>query len=253
MIELKNVSFSYKHKPCIRNVNLSFNTGAITAVIGPNGSGKSTLLKLCSRLLRCSGGEVLLEGINIFDIKPKAFAKRAAILLQANHPPNIPAYDYVMSGRYPHKSLTDYISKEDINIVENAMEMTGCHVFAQRPVNKLSGGERQKVFIAMALAQNTDIIFLDEPTTFFDINVSFDIMNLIQKLNEKLGKTIILVVHDLNLALHYSDYAVIINNGEIVIHEKTASIAENNYISNVFGVEMKKIIDAGNEFFLFKK
>ena len=245
------MTFSYKNKSCINDVDISFKEHKITTIVGPNGCGKSTLLKLASRLLRSNDGSVLLDGKNIFDIKSKDFAKRVAILLQSNRPPSMQVYDYVMSGRYPYTPFSGRASAEDIDIVERVMKMTNCHKFADRPINKLSGGERQRVFMAMALAQDTDVIFMDEPTTFLDINVSFEFMELITTLNKTLNKTIVLVLHDLNLALNYSDYVVVMNEGKIVAHDKADDIAKKDYISKVFDVKMKKATVDGDEFYLF--
>ena len=256
MIRLKDVCFSYAGKSpekyFIDSINTTFEKGKITTIIGPNGSGKSTLLKLSARLLNIQKGKILINDKNLKDIKAKDFAKKAAVLSQNNFPPHITAYNYVMAGRYPYGSIFRGATKQDKDIVMKSMEMTGCKSYADKEINKLSGGEKQRVFIAMALAQDTEIIFLDEPITFLDINISYEIMDLIKRLNSEFSKTIILVLHDLNLAFRYSHNIILMQSGGIVSQGEAETIARGNDVNRVFGIKTKCFID-GNKYFCFDK
>jgi len=251
MIELQNVRYSYDDNPFIDNLSLAFAKGKITAIIGPNGSGKSTLLKLSSRLLSPRAGRVLLNERDVNQIKNKHFAQEVAVLLQYNHPSRMTVENYVMAGRYPYQSLLTQVTRKDKDIVNQVMKHMGCDIFRRRHVNTLSGGERQRVYLAMALAQSTDIIFLDEPTTFLDINVSCEIMELIARLNRELGKTIIMVLHDLNLALNYSDSILLMQKGRVVAHDSAEMIIQNSYLDKVFDIKTRCFTAEGKKYYCF--
>lgn len=175
------------------------------------------------------------------------------MLLQSNYPPIITAEDYVMSGRYPHQAFSCCISGADRKSVLEAMEMTGCAAFRDKHVNRLSGGERQRVFIAMAIAQNTEYIFLDEPTTYLDINVGFEIMDLVTRLNRYLDKTIVMILHDLNFAFNYSHQVILMDSGKIVTCGRAEDMARNNKVEQVFRVRVKSFNDEGHSYYCFEK
>jgi len=253
MIELNHISYAYPNQPpLLVDVTTSFADGKITAILGPNGCGKSTLLKIICRLLTPSAGTVLLHGQNVHTMKTKAFAKEVALLAQTNHPPEITVEDLVAYGRYPHQKYGQGLTKADKEIIARAMEQVKASEYAHRYVNRLSGGQRQRAYIAMALAQNTDIIFLDEPTTYLDINIRFEIMELIRSLNEN-GKTIIMVLHDLNLALEYSDHIILMNQGRIVSEGTPQQIITSGDIDQVFDISTHIFQENGETFYHFAK
>jgi iron complex transport system ATP-binding protein len=251
MLELKNLSFAYDENPCLAQVSCAFTPGQITTLIGPNGSGKSTLLKLSARLLRPQAGEVLLDEQPLSAIPLKDFARRVAVLPQHHSPSPLIAEQLVMSGRYPHQSWFRAASAEDKAAVTEAMAITDCMQFKDKTVDKLSGGERQRVFIAMILAQNTDIVLLDEPTTFLDIHVQFELMKLITQMKRDLHKTVIMVLHDLNLALNYSDHIILLNQGRIAAHGAPAEIVNSDGINQVFHMQVKCFTETGRSYYCF--
>ena len=196
MIELKNICFSYPGQaPLLHDISTSFAEKKVTTILGPNGCGKSTLLQIACRLLQPSSGQILLHGQNIQQLKNKELAKQIALLSQTNRPPEITVEDLVTYGRYPHQRYGQGLSQQDHIIINHALQQVKADSYRHRMVNQLSGGQRQRAYIAMALAQDTDIIFLDEPTTYLDINIRFEIMELVRTLNQA-GKTIIMVLHD---------------------------------------------------------
>ena len=253
MIELKNISYAYPGQPpLIQNVSTTFADGKITTILGPNGCGKSTLLKLVCRLLTPLEGTILLHGTDVHTMKTKAFAKQAALLTQTTHPPEITVEDLVAYGRYPHQKYGQGLSKNDKEIIAQAIEQVKASPYAQRYVNRLSGGQRQRAYIAMALAQDTDIIFLDEPTTYLDINIRFEIMELIRNLNQQ-GKTIIMVLHDLNLALEYSDHIILMNDGQIVNEGSPEQIIHSGDIDRIFDITTHIFQDNEKTFYHYDK
>ena len=240
MIELIDVSGGYNGLKKLDNINIKINKGTITSIIGPNGCGKTTLLKVASGLITPYSGEILLNDIPINNIKKKEFAKSVSILPQTRNIPNIIVSSLVMHGRFPYLGFSRKLSSHDREKVEYAMELTGVIKFRNKNLLELSGGERQKVYIAMIVAQDTDIIFLDEPTTYLDINQQFQVINLIKKLNEK-GKTIVIVLHDIVQALTHSDKICVMNKGEIRSYGSPKEILEKKIINEVFGINCKRV------------
>ena len=253
MIELKNISYAYPGQPpLLQNISTTFADGKITSILGPNGCGKSTLLKIICRLLQPSEGTILLHGKDIHAMKTKTYAKEVTLLAQTNHPPEITVEDLVAYGRYPHQKYGQGLTKEDKEIIAQSIAQMKANEYAQRYVNRLSGGQRQRAYIAMALAQNTDIIFLDEPTTYLDINIRFEIMDLIRSLNQQ-GKTIIMVLHDLNLALEYSDHIILMNAGEIVNQGSPQQIIHSGDIDRIFDITTHVFYENEKQFYHFAK
>jgi iron complex transport system ATP-binding protein len=253
MIELKNISYAYPGQPpLLQNISTTFADGKITSILGPNGCGKSTLLKIICRLLQPSEGTILLHGKDIHTMKTKTYAKEVTLLAQTNHPPEITVEDLVAYGRYPHQKYGQGLTKEDKEIIAQSIAQVKANEYAQRYVNRLSGGQRQRAYIAMALAQNTDIIFLDEPTTYLDINIRFEIMDLIRSLNQQ-GKTIIMVLHDLNLALEYSDHIILMNSGQIVNQGSPLQIIHSGDIDRIFDITTHVFYENEKQFYHFAK
>src|SRR5476649_81530 len=215
-LALEQLCAGYGHRIIVDNVSLTIVPERMTVLAGANGSGKSTLLGAIARLLPPLGGSVLLDGAQIHRLSTKAVARRLAILPQN---PAIPAgltvFDLVSRGRYPHQRLLRQWSEADRRAVENAMTLTGTLAFARREVDSLSGGQRQRCWIAMALAQETDIILLDEPTSFLDLRYQIEILELLSDLTRYHQRTVVVVLHDLNLALNYGDSVVFMKQGKI--------------------------------------
>ncbi|MDR0347500.1 MAG: ABC transporter ATP-binding protein [Coriobacteriales bacterium] len=214
-IEFRNLAFSYGREPFIENLSASFRAGAITSIVGPNGCGKSTLVKLMDGLHKPSAGEVLIDGIPIHKMNPRERAKRLAVLAQAGRVPSMTVEALVACGRHPYQGLQTRLSPEDREQVEQALQLAGIERFRHHNVRLLSGGERQRAFIAMTLAQDTSIIVLDEPTTFLDIHACHETMQLVRSLNARMRKTFIMVIHDLDLALRYSDAIIVMERGSL--------------------------------------
>ena len=252
MLKMEGVSYSYhKNRPVITNLDLEIEAGKITTIAGPNGCGKSTVLKLASRLLKPQAGEIFLDEKNISHINKKAVAREVSMLFQNSQIPDMTAIRAVMAARYPYQSSFTGYTKEEEEMSECAMELTGCKEFRYKNMAELSGGERQRVFLSMIYNQDTPLILLDEPTTYLDIHVTYEIMELIRNLNKNRKKTIVMVLHDLNLALQYSDSLVLMNHGSIFnIHTPDDDgILES--IKSLFGIEVRNFRDSQNSFYCF--
>lgn len=251
MIELKNICFSYPGQaPLLHDITTSFAEKKVTTILGPNGCGKSTLLQIACRLLQPSSGQILLNGQNIQQLKNKELAKQIALLSQTNRPPEIAVEDLVTYGRYPHQRYGQGLSQQDHIIINHALQQVKADSYRHRMVNQLSGGQRQRAYIAMALAQDTDIIFLDEPTTYLDINIRFEIMELVRTLNQA-GKTIIMVLHDLNLALEYSDTIILMNQGRIQTEGTPQQVIATGLLDEVFQIKTHIFEENGKLFYHF--
>lgn len=238
ILEARNIGFNYDKKEVLKDVNLSIDKGEIAVIIGPNGCGKSTLLKILIRCLKPNKGEIFLEGKDIKKIKNNEVAKKLAMLPQAkNIPSDVIVETLVGYGRFPHLGFNKRLKKEDYDIVDWAIEKTGLQDLKNRTVGTLSGGERQRAWIAMALAQKTDILILDEPTTFLDISYQLDILQLIKQLNEELGLTIIMVLHDLNLATRYAHKIYAMKDGLIYKQGKYDETIDNLLLKDVFNIK----------------
>ncbi len=244
MIKLHNVTAGYDKVEIIKNINIAFEEGSITSIVGKNGCGKTTLLKTASNLLKPFRGGITIRGKDIANIPSKELAKQLSYLPQHRVVPNITVYNLVMHGRYPYLGFSRTPQKKDKEIVEKAIENMGLRQYIHRNIHELSGGQRQKVYIAMVLAQDTDIIFLDEPTTYLDINHQLEILEVIKKL-KKMGKTIVMVLHDLNSALSYSDRICLMEEGEIAIYDTPQVVYESGEIDRIFKVFSSQVLTEG--------
>ena len=216
ILQIKKVGFRYVEERVLKNISFEIKNGEFLGIIGPNGSGKTTLLKIIDRILIPQEGSIWLSGINIDEMKRDALARLIAVVPQ-DFPITFPfsVEEIVLMGRAPHLGRLRFEGKKDYEIAHGAMEMTDTLSFANRSINELSGGERQRILIARALAQQPQIILLDESTAFLDIKHQIDFFDLIKNLNKKEGLTVISVTHDINLASLYCDRVILLNAGNI--------------------------------------
>jgi len=244
VIQAENLSLSYDGgTTVVHQLSLTLIAGQITALVGANGCGKSTLLRGLSRLLKPSYGAVYLDGQDIHALKAKDLARKLGILPQApTAPEGLTVHELVAQGRYPHQNWFQQWSALDEQIVTEALEQTNLTLFADRPVDTLSGGQRQRAWIAMALAQQTDVLLLDEPTTYLDLAHQIDVLDLLAELNEQ-GRTIVMVLHDLNQAARYADTIVALRGGQIVAQGAPDEVITPENILQVFGLDADVIVD----------
>lgn len=216
VLEAEKIGLSYGTKNIIPEISVAINKPEVISIIGPNGSGKSTLLKGLARLLAPSAGRVLLNGRDINTLPTKEVARSMAILPQSvNSPGDMTVRDLVLCGRAPYRGVFSALSKEDLRKVDEAIALTKLEEHTHRRVDTLSGGERQRAWLAMALAQNPQLLLLDEPTSYLDIRYQLELMKLIRELHEKIGITVVMVLHDLNHAARYSQRIVAMKNGAV--------------------------------------
>ncbi|CAG7625377.1 ABC transporter ATP-binding protein [Rhodococcus opacus] len=240
----ENLSLGYGDRVIVDNLDLEVRTGVITTVIGPNGCGKSTLLRALGRLLKPRNGSVLLDGKAIGSMRTKDVARTLGMLPQAPlAPEGLTVADLVARGRHPHQSWLRQWSSDDEGEVAEALALTGVSDLADRPVDQLSGGQRQRAWISMALAQGTDILLLDEPTTYLDLAHSIEVLDLVDRMHEELGRTVVMVLHDLNLAIRYSDQLIVMRDGTIVAAGAPKDIISAELLLEVFGLEAAVIAD----------
>lgn len=238
-MEIRNLHFRYDDKKILNGLDISFEKGKITTLLGANGSGKSTLFKICTRNLRQQSGIVMLDEKNIFYMNNKEFAKKVAIVHQHNRiTGDITVKQLVTYGRTPYLKFMKKIDTQDEEAINWALKETDLENIKHNEVNKLSGGQKQRVFIAMALAQMSEIIFLDEPTTYLDIKYQIDLLELIKRLNEQYSKTIVMVLHDINQAIRYSDKLIGLKNGNIIFNDTPKKCINEKNISDLYGINL---------------
>ena len=237
-LKVDQVAIGYANANIIENLSVSIPKNKITTIIGPNGCGKSTLLKAVSRILKTKKGTVYLDGKAIHQLETKLVAKKMAILPQtADAPDGLTVFELVSYGRFPHQKGFGTLKKEDYEYINWAINVTGVDEFRDRPIEALSGGQRQRVWIAMALAQDTEILILDEPTTYLDLAHQLDILLLLQRLNEDEGRTIIMVLHDLNHASRFSHYLIAMKNGALITEGSPEEVITWSNLQSVFNIE----------------
>ena len=240
MICVKNLCAGYHGKIIVKNVTMEFKPGEVLVLLGPNGSGKSTFLKAALGLLPISGGEIFFDGVNMKQLKRKEIAQKAAFLSQSRNTPSIQAFRMVLHGRFPYLSYPRQYSKKDKEIAKKAMEDTQSMAYADSNVSELSGGQRQAVYLAMALAQDTETIFMDEPTTFLDINRQLQIMET-AKMLAKAGKAVVLVLHDISLALGGADRIAVFAEGSLKSVDTPERVFESGVLDEVFDVKIHRM------------
>jgi ABC-type cobalamin/Fe3+-siderophores transport system ATPase subunit len=243
-LRAEHVALGYGGRPIVHDLDLAVPDGSFTAIVGANGSGKSTLLRGLARLLQPESGAVILDGKAIHDHPPKEVARRLGLLPQSQTAPDaISVADLVARGRYPHQSLLRQWSPADQAAVDAALELTDTKDLATRAFDQLSGGQRQRVWLAMALAQQTDLLLLDEPTTYLDIAHQIDVLDLCARLRAERGSTLVAVLHDLNLAARYATHLVAMKDGAIVAEGDPTAIITPDLIERVFGLPCRVIAD----------
>ena len=235
MIELRNLSAGYGREPVLSGVSMELAPGKVTALLGPNGCGKSTLLKTILGLQPRLAGEILVDGTPTDEITPRQLAQKVTYLAQSRNTPNISARRMVLHGRFPYLSYPRRYGREDYEMVEKALQWADAGGIADRSMGELSGGQRQKVYLAMALAQETEVIFLDEPTTYLDLGRQFEVLDLVRSLNAR-GKTVVMVLHDLAQALAYSHQVILMERGRLVMCAGPEALFESGKIDQIFGV-----------------
>ena len=239
MLKIKDFKIGYDDKVIVKDFSLHVKKGDMLTIIGPNGSGKSTVLKAVGRLLKPMDGVVYLDGKLLQEMNNKEIAKEMACLSQHNSAPKDMTIRKIVSfGRNPHKNWFQGLNKEDEDIVTWAIEKTNLSHMENKNISDISGGERQRAWIAMALAQKPKVLLLDEPTTYLDINNQIEILELVKELNEKLNLTVVMVLHDLNQAAKYSSEVLVLKNGEIKAQGKPEDILDKSLIRSVYNVDM---------------
>jgi iron complex transport system ATP-binding protein len=240
----RNLTLAYDRTTIIQNLSVDIPTHQITALVGANGCGKSTLLKGLARLLKPQNGMVYLDGVAIAKHSTKDIAKQLGLLPQSpTAPEGLTVRELVAQGRYPHQSWFQQWSEADQQFVEQALAITDMTEMGDRPLDSLSGGQRQRAWIAMALAQNTEILLLDEPTTFLDLAHQIEVLDLLYDLNQTQGRTIVMVLHDLNQACRYADYLVAMRQGNIYAQGNPAEVMTEGLVRDVFGLESRIVRD----------
>lgn len=243
-LSAESLTLAYGDRTIVDGLDLRVPPGRITAIVGANGCGKSTLLRALARLIPARAGRVVLDGKTLHSRPTKEVARTLGLLPQAPiAPEGIVVADLVSRGRHPHQKLLARLSTHDYEVVARALAATGTAEFADRSVDELSGGQRQRVWIAMALAQETDILLLDEPTTFLDLAHQVEVLDLLTDLNRDRGTTIVMVLHDMNLAARYADHLFAMRGGRIVASGPPSGVMTGELIRDVFDLDAVVVSD----------
>lgn len=240
MLSIKNLKFSYGDHEVLCGLSAEIKSGAVTTLMGANGCGKTTLLSLLTKNLKPAEGSILLDGQNLAGISLKDFARRAAIVHQKNAAPNDLTVEKLVSyGRLPYSSIFRAgLDEKNQEQVERAMALTGLLPLKDRRIGTLSGGQRQRAFIAMALAQDTKLLFLDEPTTSLDVRYQVEILRLVERLNREQGITIVMVLHDINQALVYSDEVIGLKDGRVAVQGAPEDVIDSDSLQTLYGIRL---------------
>lgn len=238
-MKVKNVHFSYGKNKILNGVSFQIEEGKVTTIMGANGCGKSTLFSLMTKNLYPAKGNIFLKEKNILNLNLKEFARKVAIVQQYNTASDdITVESLISFGRTPYKKMMQANSREDEEKIQWAMEVTGLTEYRNREVSRLSGGQRQRVWIAMALAQGTNTLFLDEPTTYLDIRYQIEILKLVKKLNQEYGITIVMVLHDINQAITYSDRIIGLKDGQVLVEGAPEDVITEESIRELYGINL---------------
>ena len=246
-ISTKNLNISYGNLDIVKDLNLDIPKGKITTIIGSNGCGKSTILKTIARIIQPKSGDIFVNNINIKDQSPKELAKAVAVLPQSPQAPSgLTVEELIAYGRFPHQKGFGKMRKEDNDIVTWALQSTGIEEFRDRPIEALSGGQRQRAWIAMALAQQTDILILDEPTTYLDLAHQLEILKLLEELNRKQGTTIVMVIHELNNAARFADHMIGVKKCKVICQGSAEEVMTKENLKELFNIDAEIVQDPRN-------
>lgn len=245
MIEIKNISVKYDTHPVLSELSLDIEKGEILSIVGVNGCGKTTLLKTAVGIISGCGGEIFIDGISKNELKGKSLAKKIAYLPQGQRTPDMSVYRLVLHGRFPHMDYPRRYSKMDKEIAFSAMEKMGIIDLKDKNILELSGGMKQNAYIAMALAQETDYIFLDEPTTYLDVSHQIELMKSLREL-KNLGKGVALVMHDLPMAFSFSDKIAVLDGGNIAIKDTPFAVCKSGIVEKLFKVRLTQSPEGKN-------
>ena len=252
MLEIQNLSAGYPGKPVLREVSASIPAGKTTVLLGPNGCGKSTLLKAVCGMLPLSAGAVLLDGEPISALSPQLLARKSAYLAQSRQVPDITVGRLVLHGRFPYLSFPRRYRAEDLAAAKAAMERMGIADLAEVPLDRLSGGQRQKAYIAMALAQDTPVVLLDEPTTYLDVGHQLGMMARAKELADQ-GRTVVMVLHDLSLALQTADRVLVMAEGRVICAGTPEEVFTSGTLDRVFGVKLGRVRTASGWHYYYER
>ena len=239
MIELHDLTVGYGGKPVLREVFLAFPPGQVTVLLGPNGCGKSTLMKTALGLLPRQGGEILYDGVDLNYLTTRQVARKAAYLPQSREIPSITVRRMVLHGRFPYLGYPRRYRAEDYETARKALEWVRAADLADRPVQELSGGQRQKVYLAMALAQDTETIFMDEPTTFLDVRHQLEVMQVARRMAAE-GKAVAVVLHDLCLAMRTAHRIAVLADGRLQALDRPEAVYASGILPRIFGVSLSR-------------
>ncbi|MGL5694695.1 MAG: ABC transporter ATP-binding protein [Peptostreptococcaceae bacterium] len=246
-ISTRDLNISYGNLDIVKNLNLDIPKGKITTIIGSNGCGKSTILKTIARIIEPKSGDILINNVNLKSQSPKDIAKTMAVLPQSPQAPNgLTVEELIAYGRFPHQNGFGKSKKEDKDIVTWALKSTGIEEFRDRPIQDLSGGQRQRAWIAMALAQQTDILILDEPTTYLDLAHQLEILTLLEELNRTQGTTIVMVIHELNNAARFADNMIGVKKGQVVCQGEPSKVMTEENLRELFNIDAVIVQDPRN-------
>ncbi|CEN78938.1 ABC transporter ATP-binding protein [Paraclostridium sordellii] len=243
-ISTKNLNISYGNLDIVKDLNLEIPKGKITTIIGSNGCGKSTILKTIARIIKPKSGDIYVNDKNIKEQNPRDLAKMMAVLPQSPQAPSgLTVEELIAYGRFPHQKGFGKLKREDKDIVTWALKSTGIEEFRERSIQDLSGGQRQRAWIAMALAQQTDILILDEPTTYLDLAHQLEVLNLLEELNKKQGTTIVMVIHELNNAARFADHMIGVKKGEVVCQGNAYEVMTKENLKELFNIDAEIVND----------
>ncbi len=244
IITVQGLTLGYGEKPIIENMDVSIPKGKITVIIGANGCGKSTLLKSIARIIKPDRGEIFIDGMNIKSVSSTEIAKKMAVLPQTPKAPlGLKVHELVAYGRFPHKKGFGTLNKEDFKIIDNSLRVSGMLEYRNRNLEDLSGGQRQRAWIAMSLCQDTEILVLDEPTTYLDLSHQLDVLALLSKLNHEQGRTIVMVLHELNNASRFADFMIGMKQGKIIAQGSPAQVITQENMKAIYGIDANIIIE----------
>lgn len=240
MISVKNLSAGYGNKAVLSDISIDFIPGEFSVLLGPNGCGKSTLIKTVLGLQEKLAGEIFIDGVPSCNLDRRQLAQKTSYMPQSRPTPNISAMRMVLHGRFPYLSFPRHYRKEDFMLAEKALKTVDALELSDSYMPRLSGGQKQKIYLAMVLAQDTETVFMDEPTTFLDIEHQLQVMETVRMLVQE-GKSVVMVLHDISMAMRYADRIILLNNGGLYAQGKPDEIFTAGYIEKVFNIGLKRV------------